>query len=162
MELGEGPSDVAPAALPALDPHVIVLFGATGDLARRKLLPGLLHLSQAGLMPEFAVVGTSLDHLDDEGFRDFAKKACGEFAHRQVTPGQVDAFVSRLTFVISGGGPDELAAAVGAAENGLNQVARRLHYLSIPPAAAGPVVRTIRDAGLADRAQVIMEKPFGT
>ena len=54
---------------PTLLPHVIVLFGATGDLAARKLLPGLLHLSQSGLLPDFRIVGTSLSELTDEEFR---------------------------------------------------------------------------------------------
>ena len=50
-----------------LDPHVIVLFGATGNLARRKLLPGLLHLAQVGLLPECRIVGTALDELERSG-----------------------------------------------------------------------------------------------
>ena len=49
-------------ALPQPEPHVLVLFGATGDLARRKLIPGLFHLEQVGLMPEdYRILGTSLD-----------------------------------------------------------------------------------------------------
>ena len=60
--------DLFPPA-PTLLPHVIVLFGATGDLAARKLLPGLLHLSQSGLLPDFRIVGTSLSELTDEEFR---------------------------------------------------------------------------------------------
>ena len=51
-----GPSDHVPA-----DPHVIVLFGATGDLAKRKLLPGLFHLSRAGMLPDCHIVATSLE-----------------------------------------------------------------------------------------------------
>jgi glucose-6-phosphate 1-dehydrogenase len=73
MEIASGPRDVSAAVLPPLDPHVIVLFGATGDLARRKLLPGLLHLAQAGLMPDFRIVATSLEDLGDEEFRELAK-----------------------------------------------------------------------------------------
>ena len=52
-----------------LRPHLMVLFGGTGDLARRKLLPGLFHLSQAGLLPECRSLNTSLDPPDDAGFR---------------------------------------------------------------------------------------------
>jgi glucose-6-phosphate 1-dehydrogenase len=82
------------------DPHVIVLFGATGDLARRKLLPGLLRLSEAGLMPEqFRLVGTSLDELDDDGFRAFAHDACLEFARAAVLDNGWDTFAPRLTYV---------------------------------------------------------------
>ena len=68
-----------PRRSPPLDPHVIVLFGATGDLARRKLIPGLLHLTHAGLMPEFRIVGASLQSMSDEDFRDFAREAWDEF-----------------------------------------------------------------------------------
>lgn len=60
---------------PALPPHVIVLFGATGDLARRKLIPGLAHLALSDLAPDIQVVGTSLEELDDDQFKAFAKEA---------------------------------------------------------------------------------------
>ena len=56
-------------------PHVIVLFGATGDLARRKLLPGFAHLAASGLAPPIRVVGSSLEDMSDEEFQAFAKAA---------------------------------------------------------------------------------------
>src|SRR5262245_55570575 len=111
MEFGKDPSDAVTAALPPLDPHVILLFGATGDLAKRKLLPGLLRLSQAALMPEFALVGTSLDEMDDEGFRALAREACAEFARHPVSAEELDEFTARLSYVHSGVGPDELRAS---------------------------------------------------
>jgi glucose-6-phosphate 1-dehydrogenase len=162
MEVATGPRDVSPDALPAIEPHVIVLFGATGDLARRKLLPGLLHLSEAGLMPEFRVVGTSLEDLDDHGFREFARQACEEFTRHPIGPAELESFVSRLTYVPQGSGPTGLADAVARAEGELGGEPRRLFHLSVPPAAAIDVVRMIGEAGLAERARVIMEKPFGT
>jgi glucose-6-phosphate 1-dehydrogenase len=67
-----------PAAAPQLlpDDHVIVLFGATGDLAKRKLLPGLFHLAEAGLLPAgYRIVGTSRRSISDEEFRDVARAA---------------------------------------------------------------------------------------
>ena len=57
------------------DPTTIVLFGATGDLSRRKLLPGLLHLHDTGLLGDFRIVGTATDDLDRDGFLDLAEKA---------------------------------------------------------------------------------------
>ena len=78
------PSDVTTSLMAPLDPHVVVLFGASGDLAQRKLLPGLLHLHRAGLLPACRIVGTSLDDLDDESFRNLAEKACVEHASRTV------------------------------------------------------------------------------
>ncbi len=83
---------------------MIVLFGATGDLARRKLLPGLLHLSQAGLMPGYRVVGTSLEDLDDEAFRELALDACEEFGRRPISDPERDWFAERLHYVPQGEG----------------------------------------------------------
>ena len=62
-----------------MKPTTVVLFGATGDLSRRKLLPGLLHLFQTGLMRDILVVGTSLDEHDRDSFLDFAHQAVEEF-----------------------------------------------------------------------------------
>ena len=62
-----------------LQPTTVVLFGATGDLSRRKLLPGMLHLFQTGLMRDLRVVGTSLDEHDRDSFVEFAHEAVAEF-----------------------------------------------------------------------------------
>src|SRR5829696_3282031 len=68
------PSDARAPTIP--DDHVVVLYGATGDLARRKLLPGLFHLAEAGLMPErFRIIGTTRQELADDDFRALAKEA---------------------------------------------------------------------------------------
>jgi len=155
------PTDISTSLMSPLNPHVIVLFGASGDLARRKLLPGLLHLSLAGLVPECRIIGTSLDDLDDDGFRHLAREACREFSHRTVTEAQWDEFAAKLSFVGQGEGATGLAGAVHRAEDELGYVSRRLHYLSVPPKAALQVVRTLGEADLVDRSRIIMEKPFG-
>jgi len=157
-----GPRDVAPGALPPLSPHVIVLFGATGDLAKRKLLPGLLHLTQAGLIPESRIVGTSLEDIDDDEFRKLAREACEQFGRKVKDRAALDAFAATLTYVPQGAGPRALADAVARAEAQLEGTPRRLYHLSVPPAAATDVIHTLGEAGLAERAGVIMEKPFGT
>jgi glucose-6-phosphate 1-dehydrogenase len=144
------------------EPHTIVLVGATGDLARRKLLPGLLHLRQVGLLSNCNVIGTSLDDLDNEGFRNFARKAYEEFGRPGCSEEVQDAFESGLSYVPQRAGPQALAAAVAASEAALGGTPRRLLYLSIPPSAASAVVQTLADADLVDRSTVIMEKPFGT
>jgi glucose-6-phosphate 1-dehydrogenase len=144
-------------------PHVIVLFGATGDLAQRKLLPGLLRLSRVGLLPQFRIIGTALDDLDDVAFQTRARKACEEFSLAgQTTHEDWAVFAEHLRYVPQGKGPQALADAVAKAEAELGGAPRRLHYLSIPPVAAASVVQTLGEAGLVDRARIIMEKPFGT
>ncbi len=148
-----------------VSPHVVVLFGATGDLSRRKLLPGLAHLALSALTPDIEVVGTSLEDYDDESFRAFAKASLAEFSHRQLTTEQWDRFAKRLCYVPQSKGPAGLVKAVADAEQSLGspeEEVRRLHYLSVPPAAATAVISMLRDANLVDRSRVVMEKPFGT
>jgi glucose-6-phosphate 1-dehydrogenase len=147
-------------------PQVVVLFGATGDLARRKLLPGLLHLFEAGLLKNCRLVGTSLDTMDTEQFVALTREACEEFT----APFDEDCwadYASRLVYVSQSEGPDALAEAVREQEKVLEQDCPgeeiwRLHYLSVPPKAALPVVNQLADAGLVERSRIIMEKPFGT
>jgi glucose-6-phosphate 1-dehydrogenase len=156
------PQDRAVSDPALVHPHVIVLFGATGDLARRKLLPGLLRLSYSGLLPECQIVGTSLEELDDFQFHDFALKACEDFAKPDIVEAHWSAFRDRLRYVPQGRGPAGLADAVSRAESLLSSESRRLHYLSIPPSAAKAVVQTLGQADLVARSRIIMEKPFGT
>jgi len=156
------PSDVTTSLMAPLDPHVVVLFGASGDLAQRKLLPGLLHLHRAGLLPACRIVGTSLDDLDDESFRNVAEKACVEHASRTVSREQWDAFAAILRFVPSTDGAIGLRTTVERAEQELGTRVRRLHYLSVPPGSALSVVQLLAEADLVDRSRIIMEKPFGT
>jgi glucose-6-phosphate 1-dehydrogenase len=162
MASTNGPRDVAPTALAPLEPHAIVLFGAAGDLAKRKLLPGLLHLTQAGLVPDCRIVGTSLEDLDDDAFRALAREACKDFGRKIHDDAALDDFTSRLSYVPTGAGPGALADAVARAESELGGKPRRLYHLSVPPDAAVDVIHELGEAGLADRARVIMEKPFGT
>ncbi len=145
-----------------IDPHVIVLFGATGDLARRKLLPGMAHLVVSELAPDIRIVGTSLEEMGDVEFREFARVAIEEFGTHQLTPEQWDMFDDNLAYVPQSAGPEALAAAVAQAERQLGDDVRRLHYLSVPPKAALSVIEMLRAADLVSRSRVVMEKPFGT
>jgi glucose-6-phosphate 1-dehydrogenase len=156
------PIDINWRLMSPVKPHVIVLFGATGDLAQRKLLPGLVRLSMAGLVPDVRIVGTSLDETDEDGFRDLARRAFEKHSTRPISDDQWAEFERKLTFVPQDAGPKGLAKAVADAERALGGDCRRLHYLSVPPSAALPVVRMLDEAGLVERSRIIMEKPFGT
>jgi glucose-6-phosphate 1-dehydrogenase len=146
----------------ALAPHVIVLFGATGDLAKRKLIPGMAYLDQSELAPDIQVVGTSLEDLTDDQFRALAKEAIDKFGTHKLTDEQWANFSKILSYVPQGAGPDALAEAVAEAEARLGGNVQRLHYLSVPPKAARAVITMLRDANLVERSRVVMEKPFGT
>ncbi|WP_211356139.1 glucose-6-phosphate dehydrogenase [Lapillicoccus jejuensis] len=140
----------------------MVLFGACGDLARRKLLPGMAHLVLSALTPDIRVVGTSLEEMDDEAFRTFAGAAVREFGDQGLTDEQWADFASKLHYVPTSAGAEGLREVVTAVEAELGESTRRLHYLSVPPKAAPVVIQTLRDAQLVERSRVVMEKPFGT
>jgi glucose-6-phosphate 1-dehydrogenase len=158
----------APGSRPArgghdhIPPHVIVLFGATGDLSRRKLIPGLAHLALSALAPDIQVIGTSLEPMSEDDFRNFAKQAVTEFSHHPLSEEQWSQFVTRVTYVPQSEGSAGLAQAVHLAEEKLGGQVGRLHYMSVPPVAAPVVINTLREANLVERSRVIMEKPFGT
>jgi glucose-6-phosphate 1-dehydrogenase len=159
-------------------PHIIVLFGATGDLAKRKLLPGLYHLFVAGLLPEkFAIIGTSPPEfaVSEDDFRSRARSACDEYGVAKPFGEPWEKFVSHLTFATaSPDDPSPLVAAVAAAEKSIanshghgghgangGSVARLFH-LAVPPSAFASVVGMLGASGLAtDHSRVIIEKPFG-
>jgi len=162
-------------------PHIIVLFGATGDLAKRKLLPGLYHLFVAGLLPEkFAIIGTSPPEfaVSEDDFRKHARSACDEYGVAKPFGEPWEKFVSHLTFAsASPEDPVPLVAAVRAAEkaignshghgshsgngHGAGSVARLFH-LAVPPSAFASVVGMLGSSGLAtENSRVIIEKPFG-
>ncbi|HUN71784.1 MAG TPA: glucose-6-phosphate dehydrogenase [Steroidobacteraceae bacterium] len=143
-------------------PQVVVLVGATGDLARRKLIPGLFHLAAVGFIPGCRIIGVSLDDLDAQGFRKLARGALDEFSTRKFSEADWASFADGLDYVPLGAGAAGLRAAVDRAEKALNAESRRLHYLSVPPNAALSAVRMLGEAGLVERSRIIMEKPFGT
>src|SRR6188472_973122 len=130
-------------------PTTVVLFGATGDLSQRKLLPGMLHLFQSGLLTEIQVVGTSLDVHDRDSFVEFARKAIAEHGGEGPDPEGWPEFAKRLHWAPEDGGADALRKTVADAEAqfGTDEL-RRLHYLSVPPKAALAVVHLLEDAGL--------------
>ncbi len=148
------------------DDHVIVLFGATGDLAKRKLLPGLFHLAKAGLMPKnYRVIGSSPAKfaLSDDDFRQHAKDAVREFGSARPTGAAWEAFATALHF--GAADPEDtgpLVAAVQVAEKEIGGHPQRIFHLAVPPGAFASVVGMLGASGLAEDSRVIIEKPFGT
>jgi glucose-6-phosphate 1-dehydrogenase len=147
--------------------HVIVLFGATGDLARRKLLPGLFHLHAAGLLPHGCRIIGSSPHsfaMSDEQFRQRAEEACSDFCITKPTDPSWPSFAERLSFAAAEpGNYAGLVAAVQRAEQEIGGSPCRLYHLAIPPAAFTSVVGMLGQSGLATaKTRVIIEKPFGT
>jgi len=157
-------SETVDSATPGyrIEPHLIVLFGATGDLAARKLLPGLLHLAMTGMLPEYRIVGSSTSTLTDEEFRHLARHAVDQFSTDKISLLQWANFEKRLSFCSTSAGAEALADHVANAEKEMGGEPRRLHYLSVPPAADHAVIQMLSDAKLVERSRVVLEKPFGT
>ncbi len=143
--------------------QVIVLFGATGDLARRKLLPGMFHLAQVGLMPErFRIVGAARKEIDVEEFRRLARESVDGSGRKSLDSEAWDRFAESLRFAGVGDGFGALGEAISASQEELGSDPGLLYYLSLPPKAAAGTVEQIGDLGLGKGARVITEKPFGT
>jgi glucose-6-phosphate 1-dehydrogenase len=143
--------------------QVIVLFGATGDLAKRKLLPGMFHLAQVGLMPKrFRIVGAARHGVDPEDFREQARQAIEASGREDLSPATWDPFAESLRFVGVGDGFGALGDAIVEAREELGGEAGLLYYLSLPPRAAHATVEQLGASGLGRGARVITEKPFGT
>jgi len=77
-------------------PQVVVLFGATGSLSRRKLFPGLFHLSSSGFIPGCRIIGVSLEEFTPDAFREFGREALQEFSSRKVIEAAWDVFATNL------------------------------------------------------------------
>ncbi|TYB90991.1 glucose-6-phosphate dehydrogenase [Oceaniovalibus sp. ACAM 378] len=142
----------------------LVIFGGTGDLARRKILPGLFRRFVGGQMPDTArVIGASRSDYDDAGYRDFVRSAIDEFAPSGRTEDRddatLDAFLERLHFVTidatGDGGWKDLAKLV-------RKDVISAYYFSVGPSLFGALAERLHKYGLADDdSRIVVEKPFG-
>jgi glucose-6-phosphate 1-dehydrogenase len=152
----------------------MVIFGASGDLARRKLLPALYSLTRDRLLPaRFAVLGFGRHAQDDDTFREEMRRGCDEFARRRPVDAALWTAFARNLFYQQGAYDDptafqRLKARLEEIERALGLPGNRVFYLSTPPSAFAPVIRSLGQADLAPQpapgkpfARVIIEKPFG-
>ena len=139
----------------------MVLFGASGDLTRRKLLPALFRLHRAKRLPDgFHLVGYARSELDDEGFRDMVDAALKEFAPDDYGPGDT-AFLSMLSYVRGGYDDPEGFGRLRAAMH-CDECNPPIYYMALPPQAARNVLDSFVDGRLPSAgARILMEKPFG-
>ncbi|WP_300401822.1 glucose-6-phosphate dehydrogenase [Nocardioides sp.] len=154
----------------SLPAHVLVLFGATGDLAARKLFPGLYRLAEAGRLPhDYVIIGSGRHSpgTDDE-FRQQVRDGLDDTVGDELDSDAVDDFLGRISFQTADADDGaDLAAKVREAEEAFDHEGadtsdvRRLLYLSLPPAAMQPMIAMLDRESLTDRARMVIEKPFG-
>src|SRR6516164_7472452 len=162
------PANVAPPA----GPCCLVIFGASGDLTHRLLVPALYNLAAGGLLPDaFAIIGVARREMSNDAFRSDLARALRRFAIRGIDERTAGRLLARATYV-NGDADDpstyerldrELAQVERACATGGN----RLFYLATPPSAFAPISRHLGRSGIAreeDGAwrRLIVEKPFGT
>jgi glucose-6-phosphate 1-dehydrogenase len=156
------------------EPATMVIFGASGDLARRKLLPALYSLTRDRLLPaRFAVLGFARHPQDDDSFREEMRRGCDEFARRRPVDAALWGAFAKNLFYQQGAYDDpasfqRLKTRLEEIERSLGLPGNRVFYLSTPPSAFAPVIRSLGQAQLAPQpapgkpfARVIIEKPFG-
>ena len=139
----------------------LVIFGATGDLARRKILPGLYRRWKEGQIPEgAAIIGAARSDMDAERFRELARAALEEFlAPRDLEPAMVTRFLAMVDYVaIDARGDSGWQALADRVRPGMV----RAFYLSVAPALFGDIAQRLHQRGIANRdSRIVVEKPFG-
>ena len=154
------------------DPCAVVVFGATGDLTARKLMPALYNLSRERLLPAgFSVVGFARRDWSDEQFRAVMKEAVTQYSREPVEEDIWESFAQGLHYVSSTfddlAGYQRLGERLAAQDTAHGASGNRLFYLATPPTAYAPIARRIGEAGLARAgkdagwARLVVEKPFG-
>jgi glucose-6-phosphate 1-dehydrogenase len=134
----------------------IVIIGATGDLAQRKLLPALYNLHRQKLLPAKGdIIGAAPFDWNDQRFRDLAESSVKEFSRTPLQKTEFASFARRLRFVPLP--PDGSLAAIRSATT----LDSRIVYLAVPPSAFTSLIEAIKTAGLVERTSIIIEKPFG-
>ncbi|MFQ5667713.1 MAG: glucose-6-phosphate dehydrogenase [Candidatus Binatia bacterium] len=157
-----------------VDPCAMTIFGASGDLTRRKLMPALFDLARGNHLPAgFAVLGVSRTPMDDESFRDRMRQAVAESTGESVPPTLWDSFARGLFYVAEDfadrTGLSAVAERLQAIDRERGTQGNRVFYLATPPSVYSEVVCRLGERRLAGPAalpgegwkRIIIEKPFG-
>jgi glucose-6-phosphate 1-dehydrogenase len=146
-------------------PTVFVLFGATGDLAKRMVLPAFYKLAIEGLLPQdWLLVGNGRGDVGHEDFRGHVRDVLTEFGP-EPSDGPWKQFSERLHFAGGGFEKDDPGSLLDVLQHAREQVgadAQLVHYLAVPPVAFEGITDGLGEHGLAKGSRVVYEKPFGT
>src|ERR1043165_7128992 len=155
------------------DPLTIVIFGASGDLAHRKLIPALYHLHAGGFMPErFAVIGFSRTPMSDDAFRQDILKSLREILGKDAPADLANHPVIKALHYVAGNNDDaasfgRLKAKMAELDQSRQLGGNRLFYLSVTPSFFPVIIKQLGQAGMITTrfgspwTRVIIEKPFG-
>ena len=150
------------------NPTIFVLFGATGDLAKRMVLPAFYTLAQKGLLPaDWRLIGNGRGNVAHENFRQHVHDVLQEFGPKP--DGEAwEEFQKRLLFAGGGFNSDDPGSLLDVIEQAKGEVAAEagsvqfVHYIATPPVAFEETAKALGRHGLAEGARVVFEKPYGT
>ncbi len=154
-------------------PTVVIIFGASGDLTARKLVPAIYNLALDGLLPaDFYLIGFGRKPIPDPEFQQVAADAVREFSRRELQDDVWLRLAPRTLYVSGGydeaGAFQKLAERIKGIEKEIGQELQTLFYISTPPSVFAPIIENLGTSGLAQRhvgqphqSKVIVEKPFG-
>jgi len=147
------------------DPCALVIFGASGDLTRRKLMPALYALAVRRLLPErFAIVGAARTEGSDEEFQEQMRDAVSRYARDAFQPEVWDELAAGMRYAqlsSSGGAEEELARTLEALDVERGTLGNRAYYFAVPPSAIASLVRSLALEPSSGWVRLIIEKPFG-
>jgi glucose-6-phosphate 1-dehydrogenase len=152
-------------------PTTLTIFGATGDLAKRKLLPALYNLAHEGALPErFNLIGSSRSEMSDNDFRTQARESIESFSRRKPDPTVLDALLERVRYVPGSFDDDTVYDRLRDATKEFDEQAgivfNRVYYLSTAPTFFSVIVGKLGEHGLdhneGSDVRVVIEKPIGT
>ncbi len=144
------------------DPFDLVIFGGTGDLARRKILPGLFRRYCSGQMPpEARVIGAARTDLDQAGYKQMVAEAIREFGGgKACEDGTLDQFMGCIHYISIDARGDAGWAELQSLVAGTDRV--EAYYFSVAPSLFGDLAERLKQHGMADeQARIVVEKPFG-
>jgi glucose-6-phosphate 1-dehydrogenase len=151
-------------------PTTLVIFGASGDLAKRKLLPAIYNLAHEGALPErFNLIGCARSDWSDDEFRDVAKDAIQRFSRRQPDETVLESLLARVRYVPGTFDDPSLYATIGEIAESEDEQAgivfNRIFYLSVAPQFFETIAQHLGEAGLNHHedaeVRIVVEKPFG-
>jgi glucose-6-phosphate 1-dehydrogenase len=151
----------------AAEPCALTIFGASGDLTQRKLLPALYALAFRNLLPaNFGVVGVARTPMSDDAFREKMRQAVVDHARDEFRQDVWDDLAEGLRYVATDfadeGGEEHVVKCLNGLDEDLGTAGNRLYYLAVPPAAIETIVVAMgQRRGTGGWTRVVVEKPFG-
>jgi|Deesub1362A_J573_1020465.scaffolds.fasta_scaffold02066_5 glucose-6-phosphate 1-dehydrogenase len=151
-----------------IEPFTMVIFGGTGDLSRRKLIPTLYHIFKEGIMPgDFSIIGFASSRMSDEGFRDWLKGFIMQYAGDEFEEGVWQDFSTHIFYIDGdlkeGGSYRRLIERLDGIA-GAGRPVSLIHYMAVPPRLFEPIIKNLSGWGLCKGrydTRIIVEKPFG-